>query len=64
MDKTIIVALEKGSLCYAYGKNNHVLFTKPGTLYGFTSSTMSVKRGNMVYTYDVNGHQISAKSCK
>ncbi len=62
--RTIAVAVERNGWCYAYDKSNCQILSQPGKLWGFTSTTMSVKRGDFVYTYDVTGRQISSQFCK
>lgn len=57
----ITVAVQRGSYVYVYGEGNKHLFSKDGTLYGYTSTTVSVRRGNVVYTYDTRGIQISSR---
>ncbi len=56
----ITVAVQKGSYVYVYGEGNKHLFSREGTLYGFTSTTVSVRRGNTIFTYDNKGCQISS----
>lgn len=55
----ISVAVQKGSFVYVYDEKNHQLFSKSGTLVGYTGSSVSVKSGSFVYTYDDRGRQIS-----
>ena len=55
----ITTAVQKGSSVYVYGERNQVLFTKSGTLMGYTGSTVSVKNGSSVYTYNEKGAVIS-----
>ncbi len=58
----ITVAVQKGNSVYVYGENNQLMFMKLGELYGFTSTTVSVKIGIAVYTYNDRGMQISTKT--
>ena len=57
----ISVAVQKGSSVYVYNEKNHLLFTKAGTLMGYTGSTVSIKpsSGSSVYTYNEKGALIS-----
>jgi len=59
----ISVAVQKGSIVYVYDERNHQLFTKNGTLQGYTSSSVTVKIGSLLYTYDEKARQISTHSC-
>ncbi|MGH2326939.1 hypothetical protein ACRCD5_01135 [Campylobacter taeniopygiae] len=59
----ITLATIKGSLLYVYDGNKQ-LYSRPfnpktDALIGFTSSTVSIKRDRVIYTYDEKGHQIS-----
>lgn len=51
----IASAIQKGSFVYVYGERGQTLFTRQGTLVGFTSNTVTVKRGNVNYVYDEKG---------
>ena len=55
----ITVAVEKHGEVHVYGENNRLLFLKSGQLYGFTSTTVSVKRGGEVCVYDAKGSLLS-----
>lgn len=63
-DHMIETAIQKGSYVYVYGQGNRSLFSCPGELHGFTSATVSVRRGSYVYTYDARGHVISSHYAK
>ncbi len=56
----IETAIQRGKYVYVYGNGNHLLFSRFGELYGFTSTTVSVKNGKYVYTYDARGSQKSS----
>lgn len=56
----IVTAVQKGNIVYVYGTGNRVLFSQSGELHGYTSSSVSVKKGNMIYTYNERGSTISS----
>lgn len=56
----IETCVQRGSHVYVYGSGNHLLFSVDGELQGYTSSTVSVKRGSAIKTYDEKGHLISS----
>lgn len=55
MERTIAFCRQNGSQLYVYNEKNALLFTKIGTLVGYTSATVSVKRGMRTYVYDARG---------
>lgn len=55
MERTIAFCRQNGSQVYVYNEKNALLFTKIGTLVGYTSATISVKRGMRTYVYDARG---------
>lgn len=55
MERTIAFCRQNGSQVYVYNEKNALLFTKIGTLVGYTSATVSVKRGMRTYVYDALG---------
>ncbi|MDY5582626.1 hypothetical protein P3B99_008950 [Opitutia bacterium KCR 482] len=55
MERTIAFCRQNGSQVYVYNEKNALLFTKIGTLVGYTSATVSVKRGMRTYVYDARG---------
>lgn len=55
MERTIAFCRQNGSQVYVYNEKNTLLFTKIGTLVGYTSATVSVKRGMRTYVYDARG---------
>lgn len=59
----ISVAVQKGSYVFVYNENNLHILTKNGELAGYTSSSFSVKNGNIVYTFNEKGMIISQHSC-
>lgn len=56
----IVTAVQKGKLVYVYGVGNRVLFSQYGELHGYTSGSVSVKKGNLIYTYNERGVVISS----
>lgn len=62
----IASAVQRGGVVYVYDAKGLTLFTKPcgrqpgDGLRGFTSSTVSIKTGSAIYTFDERGLQISA----
>ncbi|MFN4327637.1 MAG: hypothetical protein ACK4FF_02070 [Limnobacter sp.] len=65
MNRVIITAVQRGNSVYAYGEKNAVLLTitinaaNGDGLVGYTSSTLSVRKGKRVYTYNTRGSCIS-----
>lgn len=58
-----MVAIQRGGLVYVYDENKHQLFAKQGQLQGYTSGSLTVRIGDMLYIYDVNGRQVSGMHC-
>lgn len=61
----ITLAVEKGSNVYVYDGNKKLYtlaISKNDELVGYTGSTVNVKRGSSVYTYDEKGNQKSVHS--
>ncbi len=62
----IVTAVQRGSQVYVYGHGQRQLCAIFGGncpddgLHGFTSSSVSVRRGRNIYTYDAEGRQISS----
>ena len=48
-------AIQKGNTVYVYSNSGNVLFTRNGTLMGFTSKSVSIKIGNTVYVFSEKG---------
>ena len=48
-------ACQNGDYVEVYNENGSYKFNKRGELYGFTSTTVSVKNGDYVEIYDENG---------
>lgn len=51
-------AKQNGSTVYVYDEKGNLLFTKSGTLVGFTSTTVTTKisHSSTLYTYDEKGN--------
>lgn len=62
----IVTAVQRGSQVYVYGQGQRQLcaiYAGNGPndgLHGFTSSSVSVRRGRNICTYDAQGRQISS----
>lgn len=59
----IASAKQNGGTVYVYDEKGHTLFTKSGTLMGFTSSSVTIKSSSSssLYTYDEKGHILFTK---
>lgn len=53
----IVTAVQRGNSVYVYGAGNRLLFSRSGELHGFTSASVSVRRGNTGYVYNERGTQ-------
>lgn len=59
-------AVQRGSLVYAYDEHNRLIFTRSSGngphdgLKGYTSRTLNIRIGSMIYTYDARGKEISS----
>lgn len=42
-------AEQKGSMVYVYNENGSTIWTRGGTLVGFTSTTVAIKQGGCTY---------------
>ena len=51
--------VQKGYYVYVYDEKGYSLFSKYGTLVGYTGNTVSVKNNNYVETFDEKGYRIS-----
>jgi hypothetical protein len=58
----IQTAVQKGNFVYVYNEKGIQIFSKSGTLHGFTASSVSVKIGNFIYVYNEKGNQIASHS--
>lgn len=56
----IITAIQRGTVVYVYGKGNSLLFSLNGELRGYTSNSVSVKRGPTINVYNEHGSLISS----
>lgn len=59
----ITAAVQQENLVYAY-HGSRVLFSQPGTLMGYTASTVSIQREQRIYVYDEAGRQIVSRSAE
>lgn len=57
----IASAKQSGNSVYVYNEKGNHLFTKSGTLVGFTSSTVTIQNGSALYTYDERGNHLFTK---
>ena len=48
-----------GGAVAVFNEKNTVIFSRPGKLVGFTSSTVSIKDGNAIITFNEQGRQIA-----
>ncbi len=56
----IASAKQNGNVVYVYDEKGHTLFTKVGTLVGFTGTSVTIKSSSSstLYTYDEKGHTL------
>ena len=57
------MAQQKGNWVVAYDENNHHLWSRTGELHGYTSNTVTIKQGNMLYMYNEKNIQTGSRSC-
>ena len=58
----ISMAIEKNGYVYVYDEKNRQLFTESGTLHGYTSNTVSIKKvDGYIRTFDEKKHQLSCQ---
>lgn len=62
--KTIASAVQKGTNVYVYNEKGIHLFNRVGELVGFTSTTVTVKKGSSVICYDATGKTLFTHSAK
>jgi hypothetical protein len=60
MKTPIVSAVQNGTSVRVYNEKGSTLITVPGKLYGYTASTVSVRRGNTVFTLDGKGRTIQS----
>ena len=53
-------AVQRGSWVFVYDEDGNQSFSVHGTLVGYTSKNVSVKRDNYVYTYTSDGKMVSS----
>lgn len=51
----ITSAVQKGKYAYVYVDNDRYLFMVYGELYGFTGTSVSVRKGNYIHVYNERG---------
>lgn len=54
--------IQRGQLAEAYDERNMKLFAVFGEIIGYTSSSLTVREGNMLRTYNERGFQIHSIS--
>lgn len=57
------MAQQKGDWVYVYDENNRELWTRSGELYGYTSSTVTIKRDGWLFMYNEKNIQTGCRSC-
>ena len=58
--KKIAMAQQENGFVRFYDENGSILFSLPGELVSYTSSTVSIKDGSFIRVYDANGsHKFS-----
>lgn len=57
----ITTAKQNGSTVYVYNEKGSLLFSKSGTLVGFTGSSVTIRSGSTDYTYDEKGSLMFSK---
>lgn len=57
----IAFALEKMGKVYVYSNKNVVMFTRPGTLIGYTNTTVTLKHEGATLTYNDKGLVIARR---
>ena len=53
--------IQRGNACHVYNEKNSNIFTIPGELMGYTSTTVNVKRQHSIYTYNEKNQQIACR---
>ncbi len=61
----IVTAVERGSSIHVYGPNGAIIATlsRGDGLHGYTSGSISVRRGSSIVTYDDKQRMISVVAC-
>lgn len=57
------MAQQKGNWVVAYDENNRELWTRSGELYGYTSSTVTIKREGWLVMYNEKNQETGCRSC-
>lgn len=55
-------AVQRGTTVFVYNEKNQQIFTKTGTLHGFTGSSVSIKTGSTIFVYNEKGLQTGSFS--
>lgn len=50
-------AIQNGGFVRVYDEKGRPIYSKPGELYGFTSTTVSIKVGSFIHIYDAKDTQ-------
>ena len=51
----ISLAKQQGSMVDVYNENGGLMWSRSGTLQGFTSTTVAIQQGSIISVYDQNG---------
>lgn len=54
-------AIQRDKFVAVYGNGDHYMFTVPGELIGFTSSTVTVRSCGIYSTFNDKGHLVSTR---
>jgi hypothetical protein len=54
-------AVERNGTVFVYDTKNSLMWSRNGSLHGFTASTVNVKRGNTIHMFDVKGTQTGTR---
>jgi len=64
----IITAIKRGGIVYVYAEGNRVLWTigcgPECELMGYTSTTVTIRRGNIAYVYNEKGSLVSTTQAR
>ena len=61
INMAIANVIQRGNACHVYNEKNSNIFTIPGELMGYTSTTVNVKRQHAIYTYNEKNQQIACR---
>ena len=54
-------AVDRGGTVYVYNEKNQQLFSRPGILHGFTSSTVSIIQRGTIYMFNEKNQQVGSR---